>query len=134
MFDIIHVHGDGAHVSEQARSLAIRGNVDVLADVGAVEQERVEASLTFNDIAAVARIPLGRVVAGAKDHRVVALLTVDEVIAVAADQQVGSTASGDHVVAGAAVDGELDGGGVERRGRDRVVAAEPPDDELVGCF
>ena len=64
--------------------------------------------LAFDGVAAVARVPLEDVVAGAEERRVVALLAVDEVVAVAAEQQVGAVAAEDRVVAGAAVDRELD--------------------------
>ena len=57
-------------------------------------------------VAAVARIPLERVVAGAQEGDVVALLAVDEVVAVAAEQEVDAVAAEQRVVAGAAVDGD----------------------------
>ena len=74
----------------------------------AVEQHRVGAVLALDRVAAVARIPLERVVAGAEEGGVVALLAVDEVVAVAAEQGVVAVAAEDGVVAGAAVDRELD--------------------------
>ena len=67
---------------------------------------RVGAVLALDDVAAVARIPLEDVVAGAEEGGVVALLAVDEVVAVAAEQQVDAVAAEDGVVAGAAVDGD----------------------------
>ena len=74
----------------------------------AVEEHRVGAVLALDDVAAVARIPLEGVVAGAEEGGVVALVAVDEVVAVAAEQDVGAVAAEDRVVAGAAVDGDLD--------------------------
>ena len=68
----------------------------------------VGAGLALDDVAAVARIPLEDVVAGAQEPDVVALLAVDEVVAVTAQQQVDAVAAQDRVVAGAAVDGDLD--------------------------
>ena len=79
-----------------------------LADVRAVEQHRVGAVLALDGVAAVARIPLEHVVAGAEERGVVALLAVDEVVAVAAEQEVGAVAAEDRVVARAAVDGDRD--------------------------
>ena len=70
--DVIQIHRDGRHVAEEADARAIGGDVDVLGDVGAVEQQRVDAVLTLDDVAAVARIPLEDVVAGAEEGNVVA--------------------------------------------------------------
>ena len=86
---------------------AVGRDVDVLVDVGAVEQQRVGAGLALDGVAAVARIPLEHVVARAEQGGVVALVAVDEVVAVAAEQGVVAVAAEDRVVAGAAVDGEL---------------------------
>ena len=72
-----------------------------------LKQHRVGAVLTLDGVAAVARIPLEDVVAGAEEGHVVALLAVDEVVAVAAEQDVDSVAAEDRVVAGTAVDGDL---------------------------
>ena len=72
LLDIVQVHGDGGDVAEKARALAVGRDVDVFADVGAVEQQRVDAGLAFDGVAAVARIPPERVVAGAEQRDVVA--------------------------------------------------------------
>ena len=109
--DVVEVHGDVADVAGEAHPPAVGRDVDVLVDVGAVEQQRVGAVLAFDDVAAVARVPDEGVVAGAEQRRVVAAAAVDEVVAVAAEQHVVAVAAGDGVVAGAAVDGELDQGG-----------------------
>ena len=87
---------------------AVGGDVDFSLHVGAVEDHRVAAGLALDDVAAVAGVPLERVVAGAEEADVVALLAVDEVVAVAAEQHVGAVAAEERVVAGAAVDGDLD--------------------------
>ena len=60
---------------------------------------RVGAVLALDGVAAVARVPLEGVVAGAQEGRVVALVAVDEVVAVAAEQRVGAVAAEDRVVA-----------------------------------
>ena len=58
----------------------------------------------FDGVAAVARVPLERVVAAAERGRVGALVAVDEVVAVAAEQRVVAVAAENGVVAAAAVD------------------------------
>ena len=60
-------------VAGEADAPAVGRDVDVLVDVRAVEQHRVGAVLALDDVAAVARIPLERVVAGAQERGVVAL-------------------------------------------------------------
>ena len=84
------------------------------------------------DVAAVAGIPLERVVARAELREVVAAVAVDEVVAVAADDGVDALRAGDRVVAGAAVDPERGRLRLLRRAGDHVVAAEPVDEQLVG--
>ena len=68
--------------------------------------QRVGAGLALDGVAAVARVPDERVVAGAEQGHVVAAAAGDGVVAVAADQRVVALAADDGVVAGAAVDGE----------------------------
>ena len=65
--DTVHVHGDVADVAEEAHPPAIGRDVDVLVDVGAVELKRVEAGLTLDRVAAVARVPDEGVIAVAAD-------------------------------------------------------------------
>ena len=130
--DVVHVHRDVRHVAEEAQPLAVGGHVDALGDVGAVEQQRVDAGLAFDGVAAVARIPDERVVAGAQERQVVAAVAVARVVSVAAEQGLDAPAAGERVVSCAAVQGQGDRPGRERRGRDRVVAAETVDVELVG--
>ena len=48
---------------------AVGRDVDVLGDVGAVEQHRVEAGLAFEGVVVVARVPDEGVVAGAHEAR-----------------------------------------------------------------
>ena len=64
--------------------------------------------MTFDDVGTVARIPLKRVVARAKEYGVVALLAVDEIVAVAAKENVGTVASENGIVACTAVDYDTD--------------------------
>ena len=66
---------------ENTRAAAIGGDVDVLGDVGAVEQHRVDAGLAFDGVVVVARVPHEGVVAGAQQGDVVAVAAVDEVVA-----------------------------------------------------
>ena len=106
--DVVEIHDDVAEVAREQHAAAVRRGGEDLAAGAAVEQHRVGAVLAFDDVAAVARIPLEHVVAGADQRNVVALLAVDEVIAVAADQQIHAVAAQDRVVAGAAVDRHAD--------------------------
>ena len=59
-----------ADVAGQPDPRAVGGDIDVLADVRAVELERVGTGLTFDDVAAVARIPDERVIARAEQRHV----------------------------------------------------------------
>ncbi len=97
----------------------------VLVGVGAVEQQLVDPGLPFDDVVAVARLPLERVVAGAEKGDVVAVVAEHEVVAVAAEKRVGALAGEDRVVAGRrrrASAGRSPAGSVRRD--DGVVAAE----------
>ena len=133
--DAVEVHGDVADVAEEPRPAAVGRDVDVLGDVGAVEQQRVGAGLALDDVAAVAGVPDERVVAGAEQGHVVAAAADHGVVAVAADQHVGALAADDGVVAGAAVDGEPDDTGRQGGRVDRVVAAAGIDRQaVVGAF
>ena len=76
------------------------------AGVGAVEVQGVAAALAFDGVAAVARIPLEAVVAGAQQRGVGTDVAVDEVVAAAAEQEVGAVAAAQRVIAGAAVERE----------------------------
>ena len=67
---------------------AVGRDVDVLGDIGAVEQHRVEAGLAFDGVVVVARVPHERVVARAHQRHVVAVAAVEEVVALAAMTQV----------------------------------------------
>src|SRR5262249_18380842 len=104
VLNAVEVHGDVAEIAGEPRAAAVGRDVDGLADVGAVEPERVGARLALDLVAAVARVP---------DERVVA------------------RATGDGVVAGAAVDREIDLAGIERRSVDNVVAGAAADHERV---
>src|SRR5262249_35934473 len=94
--DAVEVHGDGADVAGDdaggaPRGPAVGGDVDLLADVGAVEAQRVGARLALDRVAGVTRVPNERVVARAEQRQVVASAADDDVVALAA---------GDGVVAG----------------------------------
>ena len=101
--DVVEVHGDVGDVAGEPHAAAVGRDVDLLGDVGAVEQQRVGAGLALDGVAAVAGVPDEGVVAGAQQGRVVAAAAVDEVVALAAD---------DDVVAVAAVEREVDLAGV----------------------
>ncbi len=127
--DVVEVHDNAGDVARQPHAPAVGGDVDYLGRVGAVEQQPVGSVLALDDVAAVAGIPLERVVSGAEKGDVVTLLAVDEVVAVAAEQEVGAIAAEDGVVAGAAVDRDADERCQIAGGAERVVAAVHVDDE-----
>ena len=106
--DVVEVHRDVADVAGEHRPPAIGRDVDVLVDVGAVEQQRVVARAAVDGVAAVAGVP---------DEGVVARAERGHVVAAPADDGVVAGAAGDGVVAVAAVDGEVDLAGVEPRKR-----------------
>ena len=107
VLDAVRVHDDVADVAEEPEPRAVRGQVDVLVRVRAVEDHRVRAVLALDGVAAVARIPDESVVSVAEQRDVAALVPVDRVVSGASDEDVGALAAGDRVVAVAAVDGEL---------------------------
>ncbi len=94
---------------------AVGRDVDLLGDVGAVEEHRVVAGLALDGVAAVAGVPDEGVVAGAHQGHVVAAAADDEVVALAADED---------VVAVAAVEGQADR--VRPAGRSRRWCRRPP--------
>ena len=101
------------------------------AAVGAVEQHRVGAVLALDGVAAVARIPDERVVAGAEEREVVAAVAVDRVVAGAAARRLDALGAGDRVVSGAAVERQGDRLRCEMCRVEDVVAVEPVDGELI---
>ena len=129
--DVVQIHRDGRDVAGEERAPAVGDDIDVLVDVRAEEQHRVDAVLAFDRVVAVARVPLEHVVAGAEQGDVVAVVAEDEVIAVAAEQHVRALAAEDRVVAGAAVDRQLHDARGQRGRGDRVIAAAAVDDERV---
>ena len=57
--DAVEVHRDRGDVAGQPHARAVGRQLDLLADVGAVEVQRVGAALALDDVAAVARDPTG---------------------------------------------------------------------------
>ena len=70
--DAVEVHRDVADVAGEPDATAVGGDVDLLVDVGAVEEHRVVAGLALDGVAAVAGVPDEGVVAGAQQGDVVA--------------------------------------------------------------
>lgn len=124
MLDTAEVHRHVADIAKQAGAAAIGRDIDLLANVGTVEQQRIGAVLAFDDVAAIARIPLKRIVSGAKECDVTALIAVNEIVSVAADQGVIAGAAEDRVIAAAAINRERELPCGEPRRVDGVVAAE----------
>ena len=108
--DAAGVHRDRGDVAGEAQAAPVGREVDLLADVGAVEPHRVGSGLALDRVAAVAGIPLERVVAGAHRRRVVAAVAVDRVVVIAAEQRLRAGPAAQRVLSVLAV---------ERR-RDRV--------------
>src|SRR5262249_31578868 len=106
-FDIVEVHHDVADVAREPHALAVGRHIELRGDVGAGEEPLIRAVAALDGIAAVARIPLERVVAGAEENRVVPLIAVDEVVAVTAQQSIVAVASENRVVSGPAVHRDL---------------------------
>ena len=106
--DAVEVHRDVGDVAGEADAAAV-GEMSMFSSMLApMNSMRVDAVLALDGVAAVARVPLEHVVAGAEEGGVVALVAVDEVVAVAAEEHVGALAAEDDVVAGAAVERQLD--------------------------
>ena len=122
-FDVVEVHDDGADVAGEPHPAAVGGRLEDLGGAAAVEQHAVGAGLSFHDVAAVARIPLEDVVAGAQEPDVVALLAVDDVIADTTQQQIDAVAAQERVVADAAEQAGSRQRPVRLVESDRVVAA-----------
>src|SRR5262245_15446446 len=71
------------------------GDIELLRKIGAIEHHCVSAALPFDDIAAVAGIPLKGVIARAEEDRVAAGFTRNEVAFRSAGQDVVSNAAED---------------------------------------
>ena len=67
--DVVEVHDDVAEVAGEPHAPAVGRDVEDLVAAAAVEQHRVGAVLALDGVAAVARIPLEDVVAGAEERR-----------------------------------------------------------------
>ncbi len=119
--DAVEVHRDVADVAGEPDPAAVGRDVDLLVDVGAVEQHACRCRPGPRRCRCRRRGPSERVVAGAQEGHVVAAAAVDEVVAVAADQHVVAVAADDRVVAGAAVDRQLDHAGGQGGRVDDVV-------------
>ena len=75
--DVVQVHHYVGDVAREEHALAVRQHVDLLADVGAVEEHRVEAGLALERVVVVARVPDEGVIARAADEEVVAVAAED---------------------------------------------------------
>src|SRR6266516_1278778 len=113
------VHRDAGDVAREPEAGAVRRQVDLLGDVGAVEEQRVGAVLALDDVATVTRIPNEGVVAGTQERDVVAAVPVDRVVPVAAEQCLRTGAAGEIVVSVPAVDRRRD-----RVGEDTVALVD----------
>ncbi len=87
--------------------------------------------LALDGVAAVAGVPLERVVIAAHQGEVVAVVAEDEVVAGAAEERIVALRPEQFVRACAPVDRQLDDGDWQRRRRDDIVFTEGVDDQAV---
>src|SRR6266540_2881518 len=104
---IVEIHDDIAEVTGEAHPAPIGRDLENLRPGTAIEEEGVSAVPTLDDVAAVPRIPLEYVVAGAEEGNVIALSASNEIVAVAAEERVAAVAADDRVVARTAVDNQV---------------------------
>ena len=125
------VEGDRGDVAGQLDVVAGGGQVEVLADVGAVEGQPVGVGAAGDGVAGVAGVPGHRVGAGAGVDGVRGLVAVQVVLAGPAGQGLGSVAPQQGVVAVAAPEGGHLGVGERAVGLvdDDVVATGPAIDD-----
>ena len=121
--DVVEIHRDVGDIAGQPGVPAVGRDVDVLVDVGAVEQEGVVTRLPVDRVAAVAGIPDERVVAGTEQGHVVAA---------PADRQ-GRCPALPVILSSPSppLMREVDLAGLEPGSVDGVVAGEPVDGERV---
>ena len=134
LLEAARVHRDACDVADELETVPVRRQIDLLGNVGAVEDHRVGTGLAVDDVAAIARIPHERVVPGAHAHDVVAALAVDRVVPGAADQRLGAGSADETIVSGAAVDRRRDAVGEDPVGlvdRHGVVAAPGVDLDVL---
>jgi hypothetical protein len=86
-------------VAEKAHPLAVGRDVDGLVDIGAAEIKPIEAGLTLDRVATVARVPDEHVIARAQQRRVVAGAAADDIVAVVAQEGVIALAADERIVA-----------------------------------
>src|SRR3954464_10625468 len=129
--DPVDLHVDRGHGAGELDARAVAAHGDLLADVRAVEVQRVRAAVALDVVAAVARAPREVVVAPAEQRAVGAAVAGDVVVARAAEQRVVAVAAEQRVVARAAVLGDVR----ERRyavlAGNRVVAVAADDVEAL---
>ena len=101
----VDVHDDVAEVAEEAKPLPVGGSVEALAHACTVEDERVVSRLSFDLVAAIARIPREAVVTGAEEGLVGALVPVDLVVAGSAEERLHPCAAEEIVVVVPAAEG-----------------------------
>ena len=101
---VVDVHHDVAEVAEEPQPVAVGRGVEVLRPARPVEDERVEASLAFDRVAAVARVPGEAVVAEAQERDVVAAVPVGAVAPGTAAERLHAGSPDEVVVAGLTVE------------------------------
>jgi hypothetical protein len=115
--------GDVGDVAEEQHAAAVGFDVDVLGDIGAVEDHGVGARLALDHVIVVAGIPDEDVVSGAEQRHIVAVAAVD--VSFPALPMTVSRPRPPNI-------SKLDPAGLEAAGVDQVVATEGVDHETVG--
>ncbi len=134
MLDGAQVHGDVPEVARQTRAGAVGGQLELLGESRAVEDQPVLTRPSLNGIAAVTVVPDERVVTLAQGSEVGSLVAVHGVVACSTGQSVAAVAAADAVVAVPTVDVEGDERSQVARRQERVVAAVGVQDQpLAGA-
>ena len=90
LLDIVEVHNHVGDVAGKEYPPTIGHDVDVLGDVGAVEEQPVGPGLALNRVVIVARIPHECVAAGAHERQVITVTAIYQVVALATAHRVNS--------------------------------------------
>src|SRR5262249_54480593 len=85
VLDAVEIHRHGADIAGEPRASAVSRDGHALVCAGAVELERIDAGLTIDRVATVARIPDEGIVTGAEICHVTTVTTNHRVIPGASD-------------------------------------------------
>jgi hypothetical protein len=83
----------------EAHTFAIGSHGEFLASLSADDLNRVDVGATFDDIAAVARVPDHSIVAGATEHLIVAGAAGQPIVAITTEQEISAAPPDQGVIA-----------------------------------